>query len=103
MIQLVIQNGQVIAVHRDDQNLRGKYPGRVVTMYDGDFTLDANPANNFDPRTKEQKQFAYKDQRRLAYPLIEDQLDMLYQDQINGTTIWRDTITAIKIQYPKPV
>lgn len=44
----------------------------------------------------------YKRQRRSAYPSIADQLDMLYWDKINGTTLWQDAITAIKQENPKP-
>lgn len=36
------------------------------------------------------------------YPPIGDQLDMLYHDKINGTTIWKDTVAAIKEAHPKP-
>jgi hypothetical protein len=35
------------------------------------------------------------------YPPIEDQLDIQYWDSINGTTVWLDTIKAIKEEYPK--
>lgn len=31
-----------------------------------------------------------------VYPSIQEQLDMIYHDKINNTTIWTDTITAIK-------
>ena len=44
---------------------------------------------------------SYKEARSLAYPPIEDQLDMLYWDKRKGTTTWRDTITEIKDLYPK--
>ena len=54
-----------------------------------------------DPRTRQQKKNNYKDKRRVAYPLIEDQLDMIYKDKINNTTTWVDAINAIKIMYPK--
>ena len=37
-----------------------------------------------------------------SYPLIEDQLDMQYWDNINGTTKWKDLITKIKNDNPKP-
>ncbi len=43
----------------------------------------------------------YKQARVIAYPPIEDQLDMLYWDKRKGTTTWRDTITEIKDLYPK--
>jgi hypothetical protein len=44
----------------------------------------------------------YIHDRQLAYPNIPDQLDMLFKDQMNGTTTWRDAITAVKNKYPKP-
>ena len=36
------------------------------------------------------------------YASIGDQLDMQYKDAINGTTTWKDHITAVKAKYPKP-
>lgn len=44
----------------------------------------------------------YQEQRRAAYPPIEEQLDMLYWDKVEGTNIWQETISAIKAKYPKP-
>ena len=43
----------------------------------------------------------YKELRRRQYPSIEDQLDQLYWDMIDGTSVWKDNITAIKNRYPK--
>lgn len=40
--------------------------------------------------------------RQSGYASITEQLDQLYWDQINGTTVWRDTITAHKSATPKP-
>lgn len=41
----------------------------------------------------------YKKERlKFLYPPITTQLDMMYWDAINGTTVWIDTITAIKNQ-----
>lgn len=34
--------------------------------------------------------------RQIAYGEIGEQLDMLYKDQLNGTTNWRDHITNVK-------
>lgn len=31
-----------------------------------------------------------------------DQLDMQYHDAVNGTTTWKDHITAVKNANPKP-
>ena len=44
----------------------------------------------------------YRRDRFQAYPRIQDQLDMIYWDQVNGTTTWQDAIDAVKQQYPKP-
>ena len=44
----------------------------------------------------------YHQLRKSEYPAIEEQLDMLYWDLLNGTDKWRDKITEIKTKYPKP-
>ena len=44
----------------------------------------------------------YKDDRKSAYPSIEDQLDMQYWDSVNGTTTWKDAIAKVKSDNPKP-
>ena len=38
-----------------------------------------------------------------AYPSLTDQLDMQYYDLVNGTTVWKDTIQAVKDAHPKPI
>lgn len=43
----------------------------------------------------------YQRDRSLAYPNIEDQLDMQYWDRINGTNNWETMIAEIKNKYPK--
>ena len=48
---------------------------------------------------------AYRQKRAVqsrTYPSIGDQLDMQYKDALNNTTIWFDTIAAIKAAHPKP-
>ena len=44
----------------------------------------------------------YAVQRQVAYGPIGDQLDMLYKDQINGTTTFRDHVAAVKAANPAP-
>jgi hypothetical protein len=44
----------------------------------------------------------YKDDRRIAYASLGDQLDMQYKDQLNGTTTWKDHIAKVKSDHPKP-
>jgi hypothetical protein len=46
---------------------------------------------------------SYIELRQQEYPSLQEQQDMQYWDQINGTTIWQDLITSIKEQYPKTI
>ena len=41
-------------------------------------------------------------QRDRVYPPIGDQLDMIYHDQVDGTTTFKDAIKAVKDANPKP-
>jgi hypothetical protein len=43
----------------------------------------------------------YKYQRTAAYPSIQEQLDLLYWDKVNGTDNWEQAIAAVKAEYPK--
>jgi len=40
-------------------------------------------------------------QRDRVYPSIQDQLDMQYWDNVNGTTTWKDAIAKVKSDNPK--
>ena len=44
----------------------------------------------------------YQRDRAVAYPSIQDQLDMQYHDSVNGTTTWKDSIAKVKSDNPKP-
>ena len=44
----------------------------------------------------------YKDDRRAAYGDIGAQLDMVYWDQVNDTTTFRDHVSKVKTDHPKP-
>lgn len=73
-----------------DGKVRYTRPLTVREQSDADTIVDAYKAGRFD----------YLDKR--VYPSVGDQLDMIYWDNINGTTEWRDAITAIKDANPKP-
>ena len=78
------------------------YP-QVVTVDDGagafdaqgnKVTIDMEAVNAWvDPN-------AYKQQRAKAYPSIADQLDQIYHE---GLDAWKETISAVKAEYPKGV
>lgn len=44
----------------------------------------------------------YAELRAAEYPSIQDQLDMIYHDAVGWTSVWRQTIEAVKAKYPKP-
>jgi len=50
----------------------------------------------------EQTRLQYTEDRQMAYPSIQDQLDMQYWDAVNGTTTWKDAIAQVKADNPKP-
>jgi hypothetical protein len=45
---------------------------------------------------------SYKSKRRAAFPSLEEQLDLQYWDQVNGTTKWKEAIAKVKSDNPKP-
>jgi hypothetical protein len=44
----------------------------------------------------------YQRDRAKVYPKLQDQLDMMYWDKINGTNNWETAVQAVKDQFPKP-
>nr|WMM95291.1 hypothetical protein MEP432_gp41 [Methylophilales phage MEP432] len=44
---------------------------------------------------------AHIEPRRKAYPSFDKQLEMMYDDQVNGTTTWVDAIAQVKADFPK--
>ena len=43
----------------------------------------------------------YARSRKVEYDAL-NQLEMMYDDEVNSTTTWKDAIDAIKAKYPKP-
>ena len=43
-----------------------------------------------------------REARSEAYLPVKEQLDMQYKDAMNGTTTWKDAITKVKTDNPKP-
>jgi len=50
----------------------------------------------------EERQNAVRATRKAAYKSWEEQLDMQYADEANGTTTWKDHIKAVKDANPIP-
>jgi len=52
-----------------------------------------------EAKVEKRKANLYQENRREAYPSIEDQLDVIYH---KGLDAWKADIAAIKAKYPKP-
>ena len=50
----------------------------------------------------EQEYIALQYQRDRIYPSLAEQADLQYWDLINDTTTWKDVITKVKSDNPKP-
>ncbi len=50
----------------------------------------------------QEQEFGYIQARKEAYGSIADQLDMMYWDNVNETTTWKDHIAQVKSDNPKP-
>lgn len=62
-----------------------------------------NELNSFDTAaTKIESTNKVIKNRVKNYPSLTEQLDMQYWDSVNGTTTWKDAITKIKNNNPKP-
>ena len=95
----------------DHQAIRKAYPNAVV-IDDGTGAFDAdNNSINLDQskideaRATLDAEYAaleYSRKRVEQYASIEDQLDMQYWDNVNGTTTWKDHIAKVKSDNPKP-
>lgn len=44
----------------------------------------------------------YQRVRAPQYPSLQEQLDLQYWDQVNGTTKWKEAIAQVKSDNPKP-
>ena len=50
----------------------------------------------------DEQQFGYVSARQSAYGSISEQLDMIYWDKVNDTTVWKDHVAKVKSDNPKP-
>tara|TARA_R100000742_G_C4192614_1_gene24206 strand:+ start:285 stop:569 length:285 start_codon:yes stop_codon:yes gene_type:complete len=83
------------------------YPN-VVTIYDdrgafdGSNNLVSTEQSKIDEARVELNKLKYQEDRRTKYPDFADQLDMIYHDQVNGTSTFKDAIAKVKSDNPKP-
>lgn len=97
MQQLIKMNNNNICVFLGTNKQKaienGFYYADVVQALDGKWYF-ADQAPTCPQKT-------YIEKRLAEYPSIQDQLDMIYWDKVNGTNLWQEKITEIKTKYPK--
>jgi len=78
--------------------------GEILRLYDENIT-EEYIKNNFETWKQEYLNYVptleILEKRKLAYPSIQEQLDMQYWDKVNGTDTWEQAINAVKAKYPK--
>ncbi len=105
---LAILDGKVLERNDESALLRSyQHPVEIIEWNNPLPPIDRSIGeDHVDPRTSEQKTSdndkRYRLRRLRAYPSLRKQLDMMYWDEMDGTTLWVDDITRIKELYPKP-
>tara|TARA_R100001594_G_scaffold112003_1_gene146879 strand:+ start:830 stop:1114 length:285 start_codon:yes stop_codon:yes gene_type:complete len=91
-----------------DHNAIYKAYANVVRIDDaqGAFDKDNNKItleqSKIDAARVELAKLDYKVKRADQYPSLQEQLDLQYWDQVNGTTKWKEAIAKVKSDNPKP-
>jgi len=96
----------------DHEAIYKAYAGEVVTINDSIGAFDASGNSVSLDQSKidaaratldaEYAALEYSRKRVEQYASIQDQLDMQYWDNVNGTTTWKDHIAKVKSDNPKP-
>jgi hypothetical protein len=87
------------AIKSLDNNAEFSIRENVITWIKGEFTQTEIDAE----LTRLQAEFdALKYQRDRQYPTWQEQMDMQYHDEIDGTTTWKDAVAKVKADNPKP-
>lgn len=72
--------------------------GKSIELTEAEYQQSLDKAAPF---IAERDARAWLDGRLSEYPSVTDQLDMLFWDKSNGTTLWHDMIAEIKTKHPK--
>lgn len=91
----------------DHNAIRKAYP-EAVLIDDGLGAFDSSnnkitlEQSKVDAARVELDKLKYKVQREFQYPSLQEQLDLQYWDQVNGTTKWKEAVAKVKSDNPKP-
>ena len=105
-----MENGKVNVLHALQSNWFGTQWVANGSTYDGITWLEINETSK--PTEAEidaevirlQTEYdaqEYARNRATAFPSWQEQMDMQYHDQLNGTTTWKDAIAKVKSDNPK--
>ena len=94
LIQELTFDGQLQRHYEVTSKELGKFTIVVGDGYDVDEAIASSLNSTTMPYVE-----TYATKRKLAYPLVEDQLDTLYH---GGYDAWKASIQAVKDKYPKP-
>ena len=72
-----------------------------ISAYDSIVAAHASAEETAEEATARFNALGYSDKRSQTYAEIGEQLDQQYHDAVNGTTTWKDAITAVKSAHPK--
>lgn len=86
---------------------------KVTGADDNGSAIESNNPNDFgvtwdqivEKQTELQAEYnakQYQRDRAVAYPSIQEQLDMQYWDAVNGTKKWQEAVAKVKTDNPKP-
>ena len=90
---------QETAAVESEKPLNKYVNGEIQELNDADYTQLIQDRAEF---LFDEQENGYKLARQMQYKSIADQLDMQYWDSVNGTTTWKDHITQVKSDNPKP-
>ena len=78
----------------------GKSEVQTKTLVaDVEALVDSGESTLYDILGELQTAVKYQENRRRAYPDMQEQLDKMYHD---GFDAWKETIQAVKDKHPKP-
>jgi len=99
-----LEDFKILAIHHLDPDARFSILGGVIHWDESNknsIPSDSDLETKALELQKQHKNLQYSRDRRKKFPSIQDQLDMQYHDQIDGTTTWKDAIAKVKADHPK--
>lgn len=91
----------------EGMNLSNSSPPHYILRWDTNSELSPKPTDEelnagWESYKTAQAAIKYQKDRASQYPSLQEQLDLQYWDQVNGTTKWKEAIAKVKADNPKP-